>query len=86
MRKERFSNRPTIRISSTFFWHLSSDYDLAPIPSLAERARDMKNIDGITKDADDVIYPPMKVGHQVSKCVLVPASSFVSAYSQTALQ
>ncbi|KAG8718978.1 hypothetical protein FRC08_003900, partial [Ceratobasidium sp. 394] len=51
--------RPLIRISSTFFWHLSSDYDLAPIPQLAEAAA--------TKNAlgDEVTYEPMKVGTQV---------------------
>lgn len=54
--------RPLIRISSTFFWHLSSDFDLAPIPQLAEAA--------ITKNAlDDELttYEPMKVGTQVQK-------------------
>jgi len=59
MRAEK-PERPLIRISSTFFWHLSSDYDLAPIPQLAEAAA--------TKNAlgdDEVTYEPMKVGAQV---------------------
>ncbi|KAK6835185.1 hypothetical protein PG987_009879 [Apiospora arundinis] len=38
-RKADFPDRPLVRISSTFFCHLSSDYDLAPNPVLADRAR-----------------------------------------------
>ena len=30
-RKEEFPDRPLVRISSTFFWHLSSDVDLKPV-------------------------------------------------------
>ncbi|KAG9121800.1 hypothetical protein FRC07_002084 [Ceratobasidium sp. 392] len=52
--------RPLIRISSTFFWHLSSDYDLVPIPKLAEAAV-AKN----ALDEDKATYEPMKVGAQV---------------------
>ncbi|KAH7338803.1 hypothetical protein B0J17DRAFT_658539 [Rhizoctonia solani] len=52
--------RPLIRISSTFFWHLSSDFDLKPIPQLAEPAA-MKN----ALDEDKFNYEPMKVGTQV---------------------
>ncbi|KAH9997744.1 hypothetical protein BJV74DRAFT_877297 [Russula compacta] len=68
-RKIEFPDRPLIRISSTFFWHLSSDYDLAPIQPLAKRSKDVKvqhtgrglSIDG----AEDAVYEPMKVGQQV---------------------
>jgi len=53
-------DRPLIRISSTFFWHLSSDYDLAPIPTLAARSRANAG-----EDSDSTVYEPMKVGQQV---------------------
>jgi len=53
-RKVESPDRPLIRISSTFFWHLSSDYDLTPIPSIQE------------PDAQER-YPHMKVGEQVQK-------------------
>ena len=62
--------RPSIRISSTFFWHLSSDYDLAPISSLQERARKIRadtiNLGKIDEEGES-IYEPMKVGQQVQK-------------------
>ncbi|KAH8997379.1 Clavaminate synthase-like protein [Lactarius akahatsu] len=68
-RKSEFPDRPLIRISSTFFWHLSSDYDLAPIPSLAKRSNDTKvqssNMGISTGELEDTIYEPMKVGQQV---------------------
>ncbi|KAH9044567.1 Clavaminate synthase-like protein [Lactarius pseudohatsudake] len=70
-RKSEFPDRPLIRISSTFFWHLSSDYDLTPIPSLAKRSNDTKvqssNMGISTGDLEDTIYEPMKVGQQVQK-------------------
>ncbi|KAF8336525.1 uncharacterized protein EI90DRAFT_2969118 [Cantharellus anzutake] len=57
-RRER-PERPLIRISSTFFWHLSSDYELAPIESL-------KSVAELgAKDEELQIYPPMLVGQQV---------------------
>ncbi|TFK36981.1 hypothetical protein BDQ12DRAFT_686192 [Crucibulum laeve] len=67
-RKSEFPGRPLIRISSTSFWHLSSDYDLAPIPSLAARAHALRaeHLDLGKEDGDDVVYTPMKVGQQVS--------------------
>ncbi|KAN0133180.1 hypothetical protein V8E53_008904 [Lactarius tabidus] len=68
-RKAESPDRPLIRISSTFFWHLSSDYDLAPIPSLAKRSNDTKvqssNMGISASDSEDTIYEPMKVGQQV---------------------
>ncbi|KAH9178798.1 Clavaminate synthase-like protein [Lactarius sanguifluus] len=68
-RRSEFPDRPLIRISSTFFWHLSSDYDLTPIPSLAKRSNDTKiqssNMGVSTGDLEDTIYEPMKVGQQV---------------------
>lgn len=52
--------RPLIRISSTFFWHLSSDFELKPITQLAEAAA-AKN----ALDEDTTTYETMKVGTQV---------------------
>ncbi|KAI9060553.1 Clavaminate synthase-like protein [Trametes sanguinea] len=67
-RKVEDPDRPLIRISSTFFWHLSSDYDLAPIPALQERARALKadaiNLGKVDLD-EEAVYEPMKVGQQV---------------------
>ncbi|EPT04041.1 hypothetical protein FOMPIDRAFT_1022142 [Fomitopsis schrenkii] len=67
-RKTAFPERPLIRISSTFFWHMSSDYDLAPIPSLAARAKALRadtiNLGKVDLD-EEAIYEPMKVGQQV---------------------
>jgi hypothetical protein len=72
-RKARFPERPLIRISSTFFWHLSSDYDLAPIPALAEEARRVRAEQfRLGRDeGEEAEYPPIKVGEQVSKYVIV---------------
>jgi hypothetical protein len=70
-RKVEFPDRPLVRISSTFFWHLSSDYDLAPIPSLEKRSSDAKvqnKGQGLsTEDPEDTVYEPMKVGEQVQR-------------------
>ncbi|CCM04195.1 uncharacterized protein FIBRA_06361 [Fibroporia radiculosa] len=67
-RKAQLPDRPLIRISSTFFWHLSSDYDLAPIRALQDRARALKgHPTGLGKVdlEEESVYEPMKVGHQV---------------------
>jgi len=68
-RKVEAPDRPLIRISSTFFWHLSSDYDLTPIPSLAKCGSDAKvqsQGQGVSvEDLEDMAYEPMKVGQQV---------------------
>ncbi len=68
-RKVSIPDRPLIRISSTFFWHLSSDYDLVPIPKLADEAKALRAEQfNLGKDEGrDVEYPPMKVGHQVQR-------------------
>ncbi|RDX50478.1 Clavaminate synthase-like protein [Lentinus brumalis] len=67
-RKAENPDRPLIRISSTFFWHLSSDYDLAPLPELQQRARvlraDTINLGKFDLD-EETVYEPMKVGQQV---------------------
>ncbi|CAK7200241.1 hypothetical protein SEUCBS139899_002932 [Sporothrix eucalyptigena] len=66
-RKASNPDRPAIRISSTFFWHLASDVDLAPLPALADKARQLrtaKAAQGLDEGAD-VVYAPMKVGQQV---------------------
>ncbi|KAJ3564573.1 hypothetical protein NP233_g8210 [Leucocoprinus birnbaumii] len=74
-RKADFPDRPLIRISSTFFWHLSSDFDLVPIPTLVKRAKELRatHINLGNDDLEDAVYEPMKVGQQVSKWV--PISS-----------
>lgn len=62
--------RPQIRISSTFFWHLSSDFDLAPIPRLAEQAASLQGTsNNHIDDAKPPVYQNMKVGQQVQKYV-----------------
>lgn len=68
-RKVQYPERPLIRISSTFFWHLSSDYDLAPIPELAVRAQTIREEQAKLgrDDGQDTVYEAMKVGQQVSK-------------------
>lgn len=68
-RRRDFPDRPLVRISSTFFWHLSSDYDLAPIPALADQAKAVRaaNFDLGRDEGDEVEYAPMKVGQQVQK-------------------
>ncbi len=68
-RKREQPSRPLIRISSTFFWHLSSDYDLESIPALAERSRVIRaaHINLGKNDGEAVVYEPMKVGQQVQK-------------------
>jgi isopenicillin N synthase-like dioxygenase len=76
-RKVQFPDRPLIRISSTFFWHLSSDYDLMPIPALAEQARKLRVEQfNLSKDeGEEIVYPLIKVGHQVQKQVGLLLSS-----------
>ncbi|KAM4061142.1 Clavaminate synthase-like protein [Hirsutella rhossiliensis] len=66
-RSREFPDRPLIRISSTLFWHLNSDFDLDPVPELVERARELRAEQAkIGRDEGDVAaYPPIKVGHQV---------------------
>ncbi|KAH9951028.1 Clavaminate synthase-like protein [Amylocystis lapponica] len=65
-RKRELPGRPIIRISSTFFWHLSSDYDLVPIPSLLERSRSIRaDATNLGRADDTEMYEPMKVGQQV---------------------
>lgn len=68
-RKVAFPDRPLIRISSTFFWHLSSDFDLVPIPALAARALSIRAEYGNLgkDDGEELVYEPMKVGQQVQK-------------------
>ena len=70
-RGQAFPDRPLIRISSTFFWHLSSDYDLVPVPALAQRARELREeqFQAGRDEGEQVDYPPMKVGEQVQRQV-----------------
>ncbi|KAI0756754.1 Clavaminate synthase-like protein [Daedaleopsis nitida] len=71
-RKVQNPDRPLIRISSTFFWHLSSDYDLAPIAVLQQRARGLRadtiNLGKVDID-EEAVYEPIKVGQQVQKYI-----------------
>lgn len=62
-------DRPQIRISSTLFWHLNSDFDLAPVPALAERAKKVREAqENLGRDEGrEAEYPPTKVGHQVER-------------------
>jgi hypothetical protein len=83
MRRAQFPDRPLIRISSTFFWTLSADYDLAPIPELAVKAHarraDAINL-GKTDVEEEVIYGTLKVGQQVQKCVCPSKRSLLLAF------
>lgn len=65
----RRRSRPLVRISSTLFWHLDSDFDLAPVPALAERARRLREEQArLGRDeGEEVLYPPIKVGDQVER-------------------
>jgi isopenicillin N synthase-like dioxygenase len=66
-RKREFPDRPLVRISSTFFWHLSSDYDLVPIESCVEKARELRaeQFNLGRDEGEEVVYEVMKVGEQV---------------------
>ncbi|GFP52925.1 hypothetical protein ACSS6W_000349 [Trichoderma asperelloides] len=66
-RKVEFPDRPLVRISSTLFWHLNSDFDLAPVPKLAERAEKVREEQAkLGRDEGEPSkYPPTKVGYQV---------------------
>lgn len=68
-RKVELPERPLVRISSTFFWHLNSDFDLEPILSLAEESKRARAEQfNLGKDeGEEVVYPAMKVGEQVQK-------------------
>ncbi|EAA29816.3 Clavaminate synthase-like protein [Neurospora crassa] len=68
-RKQQFPDRPLIRISSTFFWHLNSDHDLAPIPKLAEEAYRLRaeQFNLGRDEGEEKTYPPMKVGELVQE-------------------
>ena len=84
-RRAAFPDRPLVRISSTFFWHLGSDFDLAPIPHLAEQARAVRarQRDLGRDEGREAEYPPMKVGEQVQKYVLffsIPVSLILCIY------
>jgi len=63
-RVKQKGERPVIRISSTFFWHLSSDFDLEPMPELKARSEEVRRVSG--EDVDNPpVYERMKVGTQV---------------------
>lgn len=66
-RKVEFPDRPLVRISSTLFWHLNSDHDLAPVPALAEKARQVRadQFNLGRDEGESPEYPPTKVGYQV---------------------
>ncbi|RSL46801.1 hypothetical protein CEP53_010190 [Fusarium sp. AF-6] len=66
-RKREFPERPLIRISSTLFWHLGSDFDLVPVPKLVQRAKEVreKQKELGRDEGREGEYPAIKVGHQV---------------------
>lgn len=66
-RKRELPGRPLIRISSTLFWHLGSDFDLVPVPELAEKARKLRMLQSKAgkDEGQETEYPAIKVGHQV---------------------
>lgn len=66
-RREHHPERPLIRISSTFFWHLSSDFNLDPISTLVDRALALRanRVNLGLYEGEEPVYPPMKVGQQV---------------------
>ncbi|KAM0425027.1 hypothetical protein ACHAPT_009828 [Fusarium lateritium] len=68
-RKRESPERPLIRISSTLFWHLGSDFDLVPVPKLVQRAREVRERQKeLGRDEGrEGEYPAMKVGHQVQE-------------------
>ncbi|KAI1827523.1 hypothetical protein F4861DRAFT_536090 [Xylaria intraflava] len=68
-RTAEFPQRPLIRISSTFFWHLASDFNLTPIPSLVEKARAVRaeQFNLGRDEGEQLVYKPMKVGEQVQE-------------------
>lgn len=68
-RKKELPDRPLVRISSTFFWHLASDFDLNPIPELSEKAKALRleQLNLGRDEGDEMQYTPMKVGEQVQK-------------------
>uniref|UniRef100_L2G0R5 Clavaminate synthase-like protein n=1 Tax=Colletotrichum fructicola (strain Nara gc5) TaxID=1213859 RepID=L2G0R5_COLFN len=65
-RKKEFPDRPLVRISSTCFWHLSSDVELSPIPQLAGQVRAQQFNLG-RDEGEEVRYEQMKVGEQVQQ-------------------
>jgi len=79
-RKTESPDRPLIRVSSTFFWTLSADHDLAPIPDLAARAHarraDAINL-GRTDVEEEVNYETLRVGQQVQKYASPPGTSLL---------
>lgn len=72
-RQQEQQQRPQIRISSTFFWHLSSDYDLEPVAALRDRAAAVRADQALRgrDEGDEVAYPAMKVGEQVQEYVSI---------------
>lgn len=66
-RKRELPDRPLVRISSTFFWHLASDFDLNPIPELSEKAKALRleQLNLGRDEGQEAQYPAMKVGEQV---------------------
>lgn len=88
-RKRELPDRPLVRISSTFFWHLASDFDLNPIPGLAEKAKALRleQLNLGRDEGQEAQYPAMKVGEQVQAQVdfpCFPCQSILLTLSQRA--
>ena len=75
-RKVEFPDRPLIRISSTFFWHLSSDYDLVPIAALKDKA-DILRTKNLEAELNEVVYTDEISQVSPSLCALFGYSMFV---------
>lgn len=67
-RRVEHPDRPLIRISSTFFYHLSPQEEIEPLPQLAERRREILGvIDRESAAKLAVTYPRMYVGELVQR-------------------
>lgn len=61
-------DRPLIRISSTFFYHLSANEEIEPLTELEERRRIV--LEQEKNNLKKAEYPKMFVGELVQRCVL----------------
>ena len=62
--KRERPERPRIRISSTFFFHLSPQELIAPLPELEERRKQVMGESDVSSK-----YESMYVGELVQRCV-----------------
>jgi hypothetical protein len=69
MEGQRSTNpdRPLIRISSTFFYHLSPEEQIEPLPELEERRKMVLSQDKSFQSGEKTVYPKMYVGELVQR-------------------